>query len=203
MTDQTAPTLDYAAARDYAALVLAHPDKYGAEAEAAARVLQHLLPAPTLDDMTIPDRVATVGMWATIDPGDGSLPAWRGIIARANRQVALVCNPTDMRMGLKPTPVTASIVTPDPSAPRAWNANGTPAHPEPAPDFTLTPGSMWRDGHNLENALDQSPYTNAVVMDRDDDIVVWADGYWEGAGFQPDASPDEGPWKIIWVGTEQ
>ena len=169
---------------------------------AAAGLLAPDLPAPTLAEMTTAERAATVGMWATINPSD-DLPAWRGIIARANRSVALVCNPDDMRMGLKPDPVTASIVTPDPSVPRAWNANGDPAHPEPAPDFTLTPGSMWRDGHNLENALDQSPYTSAVVMDRDDDIVVWADGYWEGAGFQPDASPDEGPWKIIWVGNEE
>lgn len=113
MTDKTP---DYAAARDYAARVLAHPDKHGTEEVAAARVLQQLLPAP---------------------------------------------------------------------------------------NSTLTAGSTWGDGHDLESALKQSPYTRAAVADRDNDLAAWADGYWDGAGFHPDASPDEGPWKIIWLGTEQ
>ena len=195
-------TPDSAPAPDYAARVLGHPDKYGTEEVAVARLLQHLLPAPTLAEMTTPNRAATVGMWATINPSDG-LPAWRGIIARANRSVALVCNPTDMRMGLKPTAAPANTVTPDPTVPRAWNANGTPAHPEPAPNSTLTPGSTWGDGHDLNNALKQSPYTRAAVADRDNDLAVWDDGYWDGAGFHPDASPGEGPWKIIWVDTEE
>ena len=199
MTDKTP---DYAAARDYAARVLAHPDQHGTEAVAAARMLQQLLPAPTLAEMTILDRAATVGMWATINPGDGSRP-WRGIIARANRHIALVCHPDTMRSGLKPDAVTASIVTPDPSVPRAWNANGTPAQPEPAPDFTLAPGSMWGDGHELSNALDESPATSAVVIDRDGDLVMWTDGYWEGPGFTPGNNPGEGPWRIVWLGTEQ
>lgn len=198
MTDKTP---DYAAARDYTDRVLAHPNQYGTEEVAAARALQHLLPAPTLDEMTIPERTATVGMWATINPGDDSRP-WRGIITRANRSIALVCNPEDMRMGMKPVAVTASIVTPDPTVPRAWNSNGTPTHPEPAPDSTLTPGSTWGDGHDLNNALKQSPHTRAAVADRDNDLAVWDDGYWDGAGFHPDTSPDEGPWKIIWVGPE-
>lgn len=214
MTPDNAPTPDYTAARDYADRVLAHPNQYGTEEVAAARLLQHLLPDPTLAEMTTPDRAATVGMWATIDPGDDSNP-WRGIITRANRTVALICNPTDMRMGMKPTAVTASIVTPDPTVPRAWNPNGTPTHPEPTPgsththgndrprDMTLTPGSTWNDGHHLEKALDQSPYTRAVVIDRDNDLALWADGYWEGAGYQPGITPNEGPWKIIWVGTNQ
>lgn len=206
MNDQT-PGLDYAAAsdyadaRNYAARLLAHPDQHSTEEVAAARVLQHLLPAPTLDEMTITDRAATVGMWATIDPGDDSR-TWRGIITRANRSIVLICNPTDMRMGMKPTPVTASIVTPDPSVPRAWNADGTPARPEPAPDSTLAPGSTWGDGHELNNALKQSTYTRAAVADRDNDLAAWDDGYWDGAGFLPDSDPGEGPWKIISVGTE-
>lgn len=200
MNDKTIP--DYAAAREYADRVLAHPNQYGTEEVAAARALQHLLPAPTLDEMTIPDRAATVGMWATINPSDGG-PAWRGVITRAARERTLVANPAHMRMGLKPIPTPASTVTPDPSVPRAWNANGTPARPEPAPDFTLAPGSMWGDGAHLENHLDQSPYTRAVVIDRDNDLAVWSDGYWEGAGFQPGSNPGEGPWKIIWVGTEE
>ena len=199
MTDKTP---DYATARDYTARVLAHPDQYGTEAVAAARLLQHLLPDPTLADMTTAERSATIGMWATIDPGDDS-DTWRGIITRANRRSALVCHPADLRVGMKPTAVTASIVTPDPTVPRAWNANGTPAHPEPAPDFTLAPGSMWGDGAHLENHLDQSPYTRAVVIDRDNDLAIWTDGYWEGAGFQPGSHPGEGPWKIIWVGNER
>ena len=202
MTPDNAPTPDYTAARDYAARVVANPDKYGTEAVAAARVLQHLLPARTLADMTTAERSATVGMWATVNPGDGSRP-WRGIIARPNRQGSIVCHPDDMRAGLKPTAVTPDTVTPDPSVPRAWNANGTPAHPEPAPDMTLTPGSTWADGAHLEHALDQSPYTRAVVIDRDGDLAVWKDGYWEGAGFQPGSHPDEGPWKIVLVGNER
>lgn len=201
MTPNNAPKPDYTAARDYAARVLADPDYHGTEELAAARVLQHLLPAPTLDDMPFTERGATIGMWATVDPGDGSR-TWRGIIAAADRSVALVANPTAMRMRQKPTLTPASTVTPDPTVPRAWNPNGTPAHPEPAPDFTLTPGSTWSDGQHLEYALDQSPYTNAVVIDRDNDLAMWTDGYWEGPGFKPGNSPGEGPWRIIWVGPE-
>lgn len=195
-------TPDYAISRDYAARVLADPDKHSTEELAVARLLQHLLPAPTLDEMTIPNREATVGKWATVNPGDGVRP-WRGIIAYANHSTARICNPTALRMGMKPDAVPADTVTPDPSVPRAWKANGTPAHPEPAPDATLAQGSTWGDGAHLENALDQSPYTRAVVIDRDGDLTVWADGYWEGAGFQPGINPGEGPWKIAWVGTEQ
>lgn len=198
MPDHETP--DYAAARDYAARVLAHPNQYGTEEVAAARALQHLLPAPTLAEMTIPKRAATVGMWATIDPDDGR--AWRGIITRANRSTALVCNPTDMHAGMKPTAVAARIVTPDPTVPRAWNPNGTPTRPEPAPDSTLTPGSMWDNGHHLENALDESPATAAVVIDRDGDLAMWNNGYWEGPAYQPNINPTEGPWKIIWTGPE-
>lgn len=199
MTPNNAPKPDYTAARDYAARVLADPDYHGTEELAAARVLQHLLPAPTLAEMTVAERADTAGMWATINPGDGS-DTWRGIIARATRHIALVCNPTDIR--IKSTAVTASTVTPDPTVPRAWNPNGTPAHPEPAPDFTLAPGSTWGDGQHLEYALDQSPYTHAVVIDRDNDLAMWTDGYWEGPGFKPGTNPDEGPWKIIWVGNQ-
>lgn len=200
MNDQT-PAPDYAAASNYAARVLAHPGKHDTEAVAAARVLQHLLPAPTLAEMTITERADTPGMWATIDPGDGS-DTWRGIIVRSNRHAPLVCNPTDMRGGMGPTAAPASTITPDPSVPRAWNADGTPARPEPAPDSTLAPGSMWGEGHGLGNALDQSPYTRAVVIDRDGDLTAWVDGYWQGAGFHPDSDRGEGPWKIAWVGTE-
>lgn len=199
MTPDSAPAPDYAAARDYAARVLANPDKYGTAATEAARVLQHLLPGPTLADMTVPERAATVGMWATINPGDGSRE-WQGIIARATRHVALVCNPTDIRMESTATP--SHTVTPDPTVPRAWNPNGTPARPEPAPDFTLTPGSTWGDGKHLNYALDQSPYTHAVVIDRDDDLAMCTDGYWEGPGYKPGNNPGEGPWQIIWVGPE-
>lgn len=197
MTDKTP---DYAAAREYADRVLAHPNQYGTEELAAARMLQHLLPAPTLAEMTVTDRAATVGMWATVDPGDGGR-AWRGIIARATRHIALVCNPTDIRMESTATP--ASTVTPDPSVPRAWKANGTPAHPEPAPDCTLAPGSTWGDGHHLDNALDQSPYTSAAVIDRDNDLAMWNNGYWEGPAYHPPMTPGEGPWRIIWVGPDQ
>lgn len=154
-TPDNAPAPDYTAARGYTARVLAHPDQHSAEEVAVARLLQHLLPTPTLTDMTVTERAATVGMWATIDPGDDSR-AWRGIIARANDHVALVCHPDDMRAGLKPTAVTASIVTPDPSVPRAWNADGTPARPEsesdgdekpaPAPTAAL-PDGWWLADH--------------------------------------------------------
>ena len=128
---------------------------------AAAGLLAPDLPAPTLAEMTTAERAATVGMWATINPSD-DLPAWRGIIARANRSVALVCNPDDMRMGLKPDPVTASIVTPDPTVPRAWNANGDPAHTEPAPDA---------DGHVYFVAPAPDPIGNDWHLCRKDELT--------------------------------
>lgn len=124
---------DKALARGYTARVLAHPDQHSTEEVAVARLLQHLLPTPTLDEMTFVEQGNTIGMWATVDPGDDSRP-WRGIIAAASRHGVFVCNPTAMRLGMKPDAVPASTVTPDPTVPRAWNANGTPARPEPAPD---------------------------------------------------------------------
>lgn len=202
MTPDNAPAPDYTAARDYAARVLAHPDQHGTEAVAAARVLQHLLPAPTLEDLTVPKRAATVGMWATVNPGDDGRP-WRGIIVYANSSTARVCNPTALRMGMKPAAVAPDTVTPDPTVPRAWNANGTPARPEPAPDSTLAPGSVWADGAHLENALDQSPYARAVVIDRDNDLAMWTNGYWDGPAYLPGINPGEGPWRIIWIDTDQ
>ena len=188
MTDM-AP--DYTAARDYTARVLADPYYHGTEELAAARVLQHLLPAPTLTEMTNAERADTVGMWATIDPGHGR-DTWRGIIARANRHVALICNPDDMRGGMEPTYVPADAVTPDPSVPRAWNADGTPAQPESdphVPPSTLTVGSKWNDTDALARACNESRRDQVVVLDADGYAYIWSyeAEWWEGSVLPLDA----------------
>lgn len=164
MTDQN-PAFDHAAVHDYAARVLAHPHQHSTEAVEAARALQHLLPAPprpTLADMTISERADAVGMWATIDPDDGG-NTWRGVITRATRYVILVGSPTYMRMGMKPIPVSASTVTPDPTVPRAWNADGTPVHLEPAPALP----EKWRiadhEEHGRVIVTNPDPSTDGMV----------------------------------------
>lgn len=185
---------DYTAARNYAARVLAHPDQHGTEEVAVARLLQHLLPIPTLDEMTFVEQGDTIGMWATVDPGDGDRP-WRGIIAAASRHGVFVCNPTAMRMGSKQAVVTANIVTPDPTVPRAWNANGTPAQPEPgsdgdekpAPDPAL-PGE-WRLAVHAKHGR---VIVTALPTDSDDRAYFVHPDFEDDRGYDWNyCSPDE------------
>lgn len=122
-------------------------------------------------------------MWATIEPGDGSR-TWRGIIARASGHVALVCHPDDMRAGLKPTAVTASIVTPDPTVPRAWNADGTPARPEPAPDGDEKPAPALPDGWRLAvHEKYGSIIVTALPSDSDDRAFFVHPDFEDDRGF--------------------
>ena len=198
MTDMTP---DYTAARDYVARVLAYPGQHSTEEVAAARALQHLLPAPTLTEMTSPERADTVGMWAAVDPGDGR-DTWRGIIARATRNDTLVCHPDDMRRGMEPVDVPANAVTPDPSVPRAWNADGTPPQPESGsyldtnqeadphvPPSTLTVGSKWNDPAALARACNESPRDQIVVIDALGYAYIWSyeAEWWEGSVLPSDA----------------
>lgn len=67
MTPDNAPTRDYATGRDYAARVLAHADQHSTEEVAAARLLQLLLPAPTLAEMTILAGLACKWMQADVE----------------------------------------------------------------------------------------------------------------------------------------
>ena len=130
------------------------------------------------------------------DPRLDTLPLGTVLLDRDNDAVTKRGD-TWHGLGYYPTPGEGAEFGP-------WTVATIPDHnPEPAPDFTLAPGSMWGDGAHLENHLDQSPYTRAVVIDRDNDLAIWSDGYWEGAGFQPGSRPGEGPWRIIWVGTDQ
>ena len=191
---------DYTAARDYAARVLADPDKHNTEEVAVARALQHLLPAPTIAEMASPDELAdTVGMWATVDPGDGR-DTWRGIIARATCNDTLVCHPDDMRRGMEPADVPADVVTPDPSVPRAWNADGTPAQPESDPHDppnSITVGSKWNDPAALARACNESQRDQMTVLDANGYAYIWS---YEAEWWESSVLPVDAPFTVVNTG---